>query len=125
MTQPFDPSLVALTGATGFLGRALAHCLLAGGHRVRALVRPAALRDGFPAGAIEWVEGDLSDAESLKKLVDGAGRIIHAAGILGEFGISEDPYRRVNAEGSRNGCGTRFRSFIRTSSWWRMRCWPC
>ena len=95
------PLRVALTGATGFLGGALARRLLAEGHAVRALLRPSAARDGLPDG-IEWISGDLDDTAALRELVDGADEIVHAAGMLGAFGVSEETYRRVNAEGTRH-----------------------
>lgn len=91
---------IAITGATGFLGRALVARLLAEGHTVRALSRTAE-HDDFP-GNVEWITGDLADPASLAALVAGADRIIHAAGLLGEFGISEETYRQVNAEGTRH-----------------------
>lgn len=93
---------VAITGATGFLGRALTRRLLDEGHTVRALARPTTDRSGFPAEVVEWVAGDLDDPDSLRALIDGADHIIHAAGMLGEFGVSEETYQRVNAEGTRN-----------------------
>ena len=93
---------VAITGATGFLGRALTRRLLDEGHTVRALARPTTDRSGFPAEGVEWVAGDLDDPDSLRALIDGADHIIHAAGMLGEFGVSEETYQRVNAEGTRN-----------------------
>ena len=96
------PLIIAITGATGFLGRALTRRLLDEGHAIRALARPTTDRGGFPAGAIEWVSGDLDDPQSLRALIDSADHIIHAAGMLGEFGVSEETYRRVNAEGTRN-----------------------
>ena len=96
------PLIIAITGATGFLGRALTRRLLDEGNTIRALARPTTDRGGFPAGAIEWVSGDLDDPESLRTLIDGADHIIHAAGMLGEFGVSEETYRQVNAEGTRN-----------------------
>ena len=96
------PAIIAMTGATGFLGRALATRLLAEGHRIRALARPATDRSGFENNAVEWITGDLDDTDSLRALVDGADQIIHAAGMLGEFGISEEAYQRVNAEGTRH-----------------------
>jgi len=92
---------VAVTGATGFLGAALTRRLLDEGHAVRALLRPSTARDGLPEG-VTWVDGDLDDPAALRALVDGADHIIHAAGMLGEFGVSEETYRRVNAEGARN-----------------------
>jgi len=92
---------IAITGATGFLGGALARRLLAEGHEVRALTRSDAPRAESPK-AIEWIGGDLDDPIALRRLVDGADRIIHAAGMLGEFGVSEETYRHINAEGARN-----------------------
>ncbi|MCB8935272.1 MAG: NAD-dependent epimerase/dehydratase family protein [Anaerolineae bacterium] len=90
---------IAITGATGFLGGALAKRLLAEGHTIRALSRTTG-HDDFPSG-VEWITGDLADPASLSALVTGADRIIHAAGILGEFGIREEDYRQINAEGTR------------------------
>ncbi|MBP6016475.1 MAG: NAD-dependent epimerase/dehydratase family protein [Candidatus Promineofilum sp.] len=98
MSQTAAP--IAFTGATGFLGRALVERLLAEGHTIRALSRTTQ-HDDFPGG-IEWISGELGDQASLSALVTGAAQIIHVAGLLGEFGISEDTYRRINAEGTRH-----------------------
>jgi len=95
------PRKIAITGATGFLGGALTQRLLAEDHFVRALIRPDKPRPGL-SQEVEWIEGDLDDPDALGRLVDGADWIIHAAGILGEFGVSEETYRHVNAEGTRH-----------------------
>lgn len=96
------PQTIAMTGATGFLGRALAARLVGEGYTLRALVRPTSSRDGLPNGYIEWVTGTLDNPASLRELINGADQIIHAAGMLGEFGVSEETYRQVNAEGTRH-----------------------
>lgn len=101
LSQSPNLQRVAMTGATGFLGGALARRLLAEGHAVRALLRPNATRDALPEG-IEWISGDLDDTAALRELVAGADQVIHAAGMLGAFGVSEETYRRVNAEGTRH-----------------------
>lgn len=70
--------LVALTGATGFVGRALLDRLRLRGHEVRALARkPQERREG-----VEWISGDLSDRDALARLALGASVVIHVAGVV-------------------------------------------
>jgi nucleoside-diphosphate-sugar epimerase len=72
---------VALTGATGFIGRYLAAHLADEGHHLRCWYRPTSDRTGFErlAGSLEWVEGDLGDAASIEALVAGCEAVVHAA----------------------------------------------
>lgn len=67
--------IVALTGATGFVGRAIAAALRAEGHRVRALVR----RDVTLPG-LETARAPLVPGEALTRAVDGADALVHCAG---------------------------------------------
>ncbi|MGN3973840.1 NAD-dependent epimerase/dehydratase family protein [Tsuneonella sp. SYSU-LHT278] len=69
--------LVALTGATGFVGRAALEKLCGAGMQVRALARSVP-RDQTAA---QWIEGDLSDIGALARLVDGAEAVLHVAGL--------------------------------------------
>ncbi|OWK33512.1 NAD-dependent epimerase/dehydratase family protein [Sphingomonas dokdonensis] len=70
--------ILALTGGTGFVGRATIDAALAAGHQVRALTRrPQATREG-----VVWVAGALDDAASLAALIDGADAVIHIAGVV-------------------------------------------
>jgi len=70
-------SILAITGATGFVGSAVLDAALAAGHQVRALARRAqAARAG-----VEWVAGDLADTAALAALVAGADAVIHVAGL--------------------------------------------
>ncbi|KAB0677187.1 NAD-dependent epimerase/dehydratase family protein [Aureimonas leprariae] len=86
--------LVALTGATGFLGIHLTAALDAAGFRVRALAR-----NGRPvAGAAETVAGDLADAVALRRLVAGANAVVHAAGLTKARSAAE--FDAVNAGGT-------------------------
>ncbi len=73
--------LIAVTGATGFLGRYIVNTLTAAGHRVRAWYRPGSDRGGFEGreDAIEWVPGDLADPAAAGKLVKGVDAVVHAA----------------------------------------------
>jgi nucleoside-diphosphate-sugar epimerase len=70
--------LIALTGATGFLGRHLIPALIADGHSVRALTR----RPQPPMRGVTWIAGDLSNTQALSDLVDGADAVVHAAAAL-------------------------------------------
>lgn len=70
--------ILALTGGTGFVGRATIDAALKAGHEVRALARRAQpARDG-----VQWVPGALDDADGLAALVDGADAVIHIAGVV-------------------------------------------
>ncbi len=90
-----DP--VAVTGATGFVGSALCAALAGEGRAVRALVRSARRAGSLPAG-VEPVLGALDEEPALAALVDGAGTVIHAAGIVAAR--EPDEFDRVNAAGT-------------------------
>lgn len=70
-------SILAITGATGFVGSAVLAEALAQGHQVRALAR----RDQPERAGVEWVRGDLGDTAALAALVAGAEAVIHVAGL--------------------------------------------
>ena len=93
-----SPMLVAMTGATGYVGSAIVRKLLRRDHDVRALVRRPD-RAGFLQDlGVELVGGDLADQDALRRLVDGAGAVVHLVGI-----IAEGPQRfdAVHVEGTR------------------------
>ena len=93
---------VFITGATGFVGGALARALIAEGAEVHALVRPASSRYALDGVPVRWHEGDITDPESLSSFLSRAEWVIHSAGQLGEAGLSEDVYQRLNVVGARN-----------------------
>ena len=72
---------IALTGATGFLGRYLVRHLAAAGHALRCWYRPDSDRGGFDreASALEWLPGELGDPSATLALVRGADALVHAA----------------------------------------------
>ncbi len=72
--------IVALTGATGFVGRHVATALLQSGRQVRALVRRHDER--LAAAGATLVPGSLADAAALARLVQGADAVVHVAGTI-------------------------------------------
>ncbi len=69
--------LVAVTGATGIVGRFVVDRLAAEGARVRALVRPTSDRRELPR--VEWVVGGMTDSSALSSLVENADAVVHCA----------------------------------------------
>ena len=70
----------ALTGATGFIGGALAKQLRDAGHDVVALVRDPARAGQLSDLGVELVPGDLDNKEALDRLCQGADGLFHVAG---------------------------------------------
>ncbi|MCJ2089848.1 NAD(P)H-binding protein [Methylobacterium sp. E-005] len=91
--------LIALTGATGFIGRHLLADLTARGYRVRVLLRrPTAL----PEGAASAVVGDLTRPINMAAALAGVDAVVHSAGLAHAMsGAPEDDYRTLNTEATR------------------------
>lgn len=68
-----------LTGATGFVGSAVARKLLSEGLAVRALVRRGSNRSNLEGLDLNLVEGDIRDAELLHRVVHGVRYVFHVA----------------------------------------------
>ena len=83
-TEPASPEapLVAVTGATGFIGRHLVPALAQAGWRVRMLMRREPRIADWRGLSPEVVPGALADAAALERLVEGADAVIHAAGLI-------------------------------------------
>lgn len=85
---------VALTGATGFLGRHLLDVLLTDGYKVRALTRKnQELRTN-----VEWIRGDLSDPAAMTALTKNTDIVVHAAGLIKAKSRTE--FFRINRDGT-------------------------
>ncbi len=89
-------SLLAITGATGFVGSAVLNAALTQGHQVRALAR----RAQSPRVGVEWVSGDLADGAALTALVAGADAVIHVAGLTNTPDPAE--FETANVTGTAN-----------------------
>lgn len=88
--------VLAITGATGFVGSAVLDAAAAEGLEVRALAR----RDQPEREGVIWVKGTLDDAEALEELVTGADALIHIAGLTN----TPDPakFETANVLGTQN-----------------------
>lgn len=97
---------VLVTGATGFTGGHLAQLLAARGDDVRALVRPRSRakfeQSQLPSKGIAAAEGELTDAEGLKRAAQGVDVVYHIAATYREAGQPDSAYRATNVDGTRN-----------------------
>lgn len=116
--KPSGKPLVALTGATGFIGKHLLKELPKCGYRVRVLLRrPAALPEGCPSAVI----GDLARPYNMAEALAGVDAVIHTAGLAGTMsGVPEDDYRVFNTEATvsfaRAAARARVKRFVFLSS---------
>ncbi|WPB58970.1 NAD(P)-dependent oxidoreductase [Xylophilus sp. GOD-11R] len=74
--------LVAVTGATGFVGRHVVDALSDAGWRVRLLLRREPGGSAWRRSRPEVVAGGLSDDAALGRLVEGADAVVHLAGLI-------------------------------------------
>jgi len=92
--------LWSISGGAGFLGLHLARRLLADGHEVRTL-DVVSLDDAELERSVDERRGDIRDRESVRKLVDGADVVVHAAAAL-PIQASRESIRSVNVGGTEN-----------------------
>lgn len=74
-------SRVLITGGTGFIGRHLVPHLHEQGYDIRCLVRPTSDVRFLQPYDVEFVHGNMSDPDSLRKAVDGVDTVFHLAGV--------------------------------------------
>jgi nucleoside-diphosphate-sugar epimerase len=70
--------IVAVTGASGYVGRFIIAALQQQGVEIRAWQRAGTVPVGF-SGSIHWLRGDLRSPEAMRELVSGADAVVHAA----------------------------------------------
>lgn len=95
-----DPILV--TGASGFVGSAVARALLAEGHRVRVLVRPTSPRTNIAGLDVEVATGDIRDRAAVARALDGCRHLFHVAADYRLWAPDPDEIVRANLEGTRS-----------------------
>ncbi|MCM2257294.1 MAG: NAD-dependent epimerase/dehydratase family protein [Vicinamibacteria bacterium] len=92
---------VLLTGGTGFLGKRVAHALARRGHTLRAIARPSSNRADLPPG-VEFVPGDTTDADSLRRAALGCDAVMHMAALVKTWVPDTRRFDEVNVGGFRN-----------------------
>ena len=93
---------VLLTGATGFVGSAIARALLESGYGVRALVRPSSIRNNLAGLDLETFDGDICDRATLAPAMNGVRYVVHAAADYRLWARDPAAIARANVEGTRN-----------------------
>ncbi len=91
---------VAITGASGFVGRHLAARLLDEGARVTVLARDVSRLTARLAHECTLVQGDLLDRAAVYRMLSGAAYVFHCAADVATWGPWEN-YRRANVDGVR------------------------
>lgn len=69
--------MILVTGGTGFVGSHVVHALRALDHPVRALARKPEKQDRLRAWGVEVVQGDMTNAESLRRATEGCETVVH------------------------------------------------
>ncbi len=89
-----------VTGATGLVGSAVVRELVRNGEEVKVLVRPSSNKLNLEGLDVEEALGDITDADSIRKALEGCDRAYHVAAL---YTMDDRPeaYYRVNVEGTR------------------------
>ena len=93
--------LVLVTGATGFVGSAVARALVAEGFTVRALARRTSPRGNLAGVDVEIVQGDLNDPASLASALNGVRHLFHVAADYRLWARDPEEIVRNNRDGVR------------------------
>src|SRR6187401_3408260 len=94
-----------VTGATGFVGGAVARQLIAAGHQVRALVRSSA-PPALSVPGVTCYQGDITSRDSLREPMTGVDGVFHIAGWYKIGAPDAATAQQVNVDGTRNVLAT-------------------
>jgi dihydroflavonol-4-reductase len=92
---------VLITGATGFIGNHVTRLCLEKGDDVRVMVMAGEDRAPLAGMDVEFVEGNLLDADSLAQAVQGVEQLYHLAALFAIWTKDPDLHYKVNVDGAR------------------------
>jgi UDP-glucose 4-epimerase len=96
LVRPSKQPVVALTGATGFIGQHLLRELPKRGYRIRVLLRRPGV---LPIEATSAVVGDLARPQNMAAALAGINAVIHSAGLGHAMsGLPQDDHRSINTD---------------------------
>ena len=90
---------VALFGGTGFVGSYIIDQLIDSGHKPRLLVREGSDKKVQSPDGCEIFYGDISDDESIKKVIDSSDAVIYSIGLIREFKSKGITFENTQFEG--------------------------
>lgn len=91
-----------VTGATGFVGNAVARALLKNHREVRVLARRNSSRQLLQDLKVEWAEGDLRDLDSLRRAMSDCDEVYHVAAQYTFYNPQPDEIYASNVQGTQN-----------------------
>jgi dihydroflavonol-4-reductase len=91
-----------VTGATGFVGGAVARALVNSGIDVRVLARAGADLQNLQGLTVERIEGDLRDPASLRKSLTGCRQLYHVAAHYALWAKDPSIFYEINVTGTKN-----------------------
>lgn len=106
--------MIAVTGATGFLGAHVVCTLLQTGATVKAFKRknsnldefnyiyPIFFKDNIALQRLTWIEADVLDVQSIAEALDDATEVYHCAAMVSFFKKDTPKMMQVNVEGTAN-----------------------
>jgi dihydroflavonol-4-reductase len=101
-----------VTGATGFVGSHVARQVVNAGQSVRALVRHGSNLEALAGLQVEYFEGDLRDASSLERAMQGMRRVFHVAADYRLWTPRPEEIYQNNVEGTRKLLGAAQRAGV-------------
>lgn len=101
MSRRKKKKIVLVTGATGFIGGALARTLLERGYEVRALGRNLSAGLALEALGADYRPVDLRDAKAMMRATKGVDLVVHSGAIASPW-ATEQEFVEVNVEGTRH-----------------------